>query len=394
MRQIYKKICLLLVGLLAFACNDDGNVTVVIEDGQPVVRTMVIGKWMPTHWRWVNNSTGEIVKEGDIDAGSDNGYIWEFFEDGTFSYSDGESSIGELVGWSTDENSYTIYIDGEEWTVILLTENLMILYRDSNADDEDAPADSSYYLEFDRVDESSSGGDDDQQSDYGALDHIASITYSTVYVGGSTSSETVYSFNYDNDGKILDWEEKYGNSSSVAAYVYDDDNVYVSSDGNYIGELNADGYVETVRYRANSTADWRIRATISYNSDGQMTAYTSTYSNSDNTYTYTYTYANGNRISSMDETYTYTDIKNTTYPDLNCFITSTTTLFIFEPFGLMGQSSKNMVQRLDIEDADAYYTYEYMYDNQGRISQILCHAINKFDDGWLNTTTYDITYVD
>lgn len=94
MKLIYNNVCLLLMLLLVTACNDKGDVTVVIEDGQPAIRTLIVGKWKPEHKGWMDKQTGEIKGLSDINSDSEDGLLWEFFEDGTFGFSDGDSSIG------------------------------------------------------------------------------------------------------------------------------------------------------------------------------------------------------------------------------------------------------------------------------------------------------------
>ena len=63
---IINSFAFLLLAVLMSACNKDGIETIVIEDGQPSVAQMLIGRWNPTGGEMANPSTGEVTEDINI----------------------------------------------------------------------------------------------------------------------------------------------------------------------------------------------------------------------------------------------------------------------------------------------------------------------------------------
>lgn len=387
MKRIYNNVCLLLMLLLVTACNDKGDVTVVIEDGQPAIRTLIVGKWKPEHKGWMDKQTGEIKGLSDIDSDSEDGLLWEFFEDGTFGFSDGDSSIGGKFDWNANDDEYAVEIDGEKWTIAQLTEYMMGIYREGHPGDEGYDPNSWLYYGFGRYDAFEGNDEEEPAPDENTSYRIASISVETEF----RASATVYSFRYNEDGTIRDWAI---NGDDVAAYIYNGDKVMVSADGRYQATLNSDGYVEIVQQSFATAPDWKTVASIAYDNDGFMSIFNN----------YGLDYTNGNRNASGDFAYKYTDVANRTMPDLNCFISNYSNYYeysyghysLFAPFGMMGKPSENMIMEERHPLYDYYYTYDYKQDEKGRIVQIMRSSINQVggNNDVLNQTTFNITYTD
>ena len=102
---IINSFAFLLLAVLMSACNKDGIETIVIEDGQPSVAQMLIGRWNPTGGEMANPSTGEVTEDINI---SDVPWL-DFGENGIGSWGNGGSgtggSAGESFDWNADEGS-------------------------------------------------------------------------------------------------------------------------------------------------------------------------------------------------------------------------------------------------------------------------------------------------
>lgn len=140
---IINSFAFLLLAVLMSACNKDGIETIVIEDGQPSVAQMLIGRWNPTGGEMANPSTGEVTEDINI---SDVPWL-DFGENGMGSWGNGGSgtggSAGESFDWNADEGSGPIIgggsgydgegpsvtFGGERWYIFQLTERILIIYR-------------------------------------------------------------------------------------------------------------------------------------------------------------------------------------------------------------------------------------------------------------------------
>lgn len=398
MKCIYNKIWLLLVLFLACACNDKGDVTVVIEDGQPAIRTMVVGKWQPKQRSWIDKLTGEVKKSYDMENNNEENSIWEFFEDGTFGFSNGNSSTGSRFDWNTDEEDYTIYLDGEEWTVGQLTEYMMRLYREGKKSDTGYDPNSWLAYDFERIGDYVSEDEPGNEPQGSTSYRIASITETKESKWSDRIDKKVYTYDYDNKGRISEWAI---DGKTVAAYVYDDEEgrVMVSSDGNYIGSLNGDGYISSIQKRSTnaSSNEWKtVVSSTYYDSNKQLIQIQSN----------KFSYKEGERIAVGDDyTYSYSDIVNQTIPDLNCIISDNysgepyySSYSLFSPFGMYGVSSKHLISKEQTPAShDLYSTYEYELDKEKRVSRVIQSNISQvgIDAGETSgTIVYDITYTD
>ena len=95
---IISSFAFLLLAVLMSACNKDGIETIVIEDGQPSVAQMLIGRWNPTGGEMANPNTGEVTEDINI---SDIPWL-DFGENGIGSWGNGGSGTGGSAGESFD----------------------------------------------------------------------------------------------------------------------------------------------------------------------------------------------------------------------------------------------------------------------------------------------------
>ena len=136
---IYYWNCLfiLFVAAVSYSCVKDGDLTVVIEDGQPEIEELIIGKWRPSGMEATDMDGNSIdLPSGNFDIpgltfgeggsgtaeGGDEGesgsFNWEIFE--------GDNTGGE---GNYDGNSPYFNFGGEKWYIFQLTERILILYR-------------------------------------------------------------------------------------------------------------------------------------------------------------------------------------------------------------------------------------------------------------------------
>lgn len=384
MKYLYSCIICLLAILLC-SCNKEGDITVIVEDGQPTVEVMILGKWQPTIRSWVNLETGEIYSQEPLN-GED---FLEFFEDGTFGFS------GDRMDWRADNEDFSVYLDGDYWDIASLTERLMRLYREGKPNDKGYVPNGWLVYDFDRIGGFEADGEENEQPSTSTVHHISMIEtdYSTSLAGH------IYTFSYDEKGRMKDVKIRIKDSTKETykiSYSFDNEKVNITTNhGNYKGILNKEGCVETVLQQSEVNTDWTTYASISYNKDGQMTKFSDC----------TMTYLDRDRVSEGKFEFSYSDIENKTIPDLNSFISAAYSSYglsfaHFEPFALpdlFGEPSKHLIsEERTPKGYDFYYRYEYEQDKQGRVSRVICSSIDQVsgNNNVLNTTTYTITYED
>lgn len=263
---IINSFAFLLLAVLMSACNKDGIETIVIEDGQPSVAQMLIGRWNPTGGEMANPSTGEVTEDINI---SDVPWL-DFGENGIGSWGNGGSgtggSAGESFDWNADEGSGPIIgggsgydgegpsvtLGGERWYIFQLTERILIIYRFYG----DYIIIYYYYRVGDYNEPEPEptpepGNDCPYQPQFSDNQRIVRIE-ETGNVAGYRF-ENVYLYEYDDLGRISSFS--YGVNENELYwtwnYQYDAEKVSVAlndaSDWCFEGYFNEDGYITRTR---------------------------------------------------------------------------------------------------------------------------------------------------
>lgn len=263
---IINSFAFLLLAVLMSACHKDGIETIVIEDGQPSVAQMLIGRWNPTGGEMANPSTGEVTEDINI---SDVPWL-DFGENGMGSWGNGGSgtggSAGESFDWNADEGSGPIIgggsgydgegpsvtLGGERWYIFQLTERILIIYRFYG----DYIIIYYYYRVGDYNEPEPEptpepGNDCPYQPQFSDNQRIVRIE-ETGNVAGYRF-ENVYLYEYDDLGRISSFS--YGVNENELYwtwnYQYDAEKVSVAlndaSDWCFEGYFNEDGYITRTR---------------------------------------------------------------------------------------------------------------------------------------------------
>lgn len=369
----YLKWLALSLVLLFTACNKNEDLTLIIEDGQPTISTLIVGQWEPTTISIVDRLTGEILETEEPESG--NSSFWEFFEDGTFGRSD---KPDERFHWQADEEDFSINIGDKQWNVDWLTK-LKLRLRERMDDSRDK------YYDLGRIGDFIDEGEEEEQPTAGS--RIAKITATTTYLHSSNKKVDTYTFKYDKKGRISEYSIE--GTSAPFKYNYEQNMVSVSGSESYKGTLNSKNCIETLQSLNTSLP---TVATASYNSNGYLSMLNNT----------VLKYDRNNNLESIGYfEYTYTKEKNDSNIDLNCIISSCSTTYeynyshfsLFAPFGFYGKSSTNMIAKEHGNGWDYYYVYDYKRDKENRITKIVRDGINNFNhDERINTTTFDINY--
>ena len=385
-----KYFILLLFVALVSACNEEGIATLVIEDGQPSVAKMIVGQWKPNHAEKADED-GNVIEDLDITDIPD----LNFGENGSGHFgNNGTGTGGSDSGnfdWSVDEGENTggddgydekgpsVTFNGERWYIFQLTKSKLIIYRVTDK----------YILiyYYYRVGDYNEEGESD--SNPNAVHRISMIKCK------SSFDTQVYTFLYDKEGRIQDVKISIKDKDTYKiAYTYNSEEVNISTNyGNYRGILNENGYVKTLLQQSATSANWTDYASISYNSDGQISMFGN----------YVMNYSDENRISVSQYEFNYSNIENHTIPDLNSFIASGyscgTHFAHFNPFSLpdiFGKPSKHLVSQQSGGLEDYNYEYEYNTDKNDRVIEIISIPINRFsgEKVFENSTTFSIVYQD
>lgn len=369
----YLKWLALSLVLLFTACNKNEDLTLIIEDGQPTISTLIVGQWEPTTISIVDRLTGEILETEEPESG--NSSFWEFFEDGTFGRSD---KPDERFHWQADEEDFSINIGDKQWNVDWLTK-LKLRLRERMDDSRDK------YYDFGRIGDFIDEGEEEEQPTAGS--RIAKITATTTYLHSSNKKVDTYTFKYDKKGRISEYSIE--GTSAPFKYNYEQNMVSVSGSESYKGTLNSKNCIETLQ--SLNTSQPTV-ATASYNSNGYLSMLNNT----------VLKYDRNNNLESIGYfEYTYTKEKNDSNIDLNCIISNCSTTYeynyshfsLFAPFGFYGKSSTNMIAKEHGNGWDYYYVYDYKRNKENRITKIVRDGINNFNhDERINTTTFDINY--
>lgn len=401
---IVKSLMLLLVAGLMSACNKDGFETIVIEDGQPSVAQMIVGRWQPNGGEIVNPDTGEITEE--IDPGE---IPWmDIYDDNTGNTYQGGSGSGGSTGggdfsWNVDEGDIPgpgiggggLY-DGRgpsfnfgdyHWYIFQLTERVLIIYR--------------FYGDYIIIYYYFRIGDfnvpEPEPEPEPVKNMIIEIQESTFRGATEPSSVNTYRFTYDDEGRIQNYYIINGNYAYDWTYSYKGvEEVYVTGDESYMAYIMRDGGIEYLYNTTVESTDGKLVASPVYDENGYMVLLNNN----------TFEYENGNLVTfncrGSVYTYEYTDEKNNANLDLNCFISNCSTYeydyshySLFAPFRFYGKSSENLISKeIWFTGADFDYEYEYEKDSQGRISSIVRKTMSRYNADMLSRTTYTITYAD
>lgn len=396
---IINSFAFLLLAVLMSACNKDGIETIVIEDGQPSVAQMLIGRWNPTGGEMANPSTGEVTEDINI---SDVPWL-DFGENGMGSWGNGGSgtvgSAGESFDWNADEGSGPIIgggsgydgegpsvtFGGERWYIFQLTERILIIYR--------FYGDYIIIYYYYRVGDYNEPEPEPTPEPDVAL--VSEIHVTTTYESGVNSYSSVYRFSYDDQNRIQNYTITNGSNIYEWTYSYRGvEEVYVSGDESYMGYIGREG-INALYSLSATTANQVLVASPEYDSEGYMTMLgnnTMVYENGNMKYLYR---------GDSGYNYEYSDEENNANIDLNCIISDCSTyeyvyshFSLFAPFRFYGKSSTNMISRENLgEYADMYYAYSYERNQQGQISKITRNSMSVWQEGEMfNTTVYEIFY--
>lgn len=396
---IISSFAFLLLAVLMSACNKDGIETIVIEDGQPSVAQMLIGRWNPTGGEMANPSTGEVTEDINI---SDVPWL-DFGENGIGSWGNGGSgtggSAGESFDWNADEGSGPIIgggsgydgegpsvtFGGERWYIFQLTERILIIYR--------FYGDYIIIYYYYRVGDYNEPEPEPTPEPDVAL--VSEIHVTTTYESGVNSYSSVYRFSYDDQNRIQNYTITNGSNIYEWTYSYRGvEEVYVSGDESYMGYIGREG-INALYSLSATTANQVLVASPEYDSEGYMTMLgnnTMVYENGNMKYLYR---------GDSGYNYEYSDEENNANIDLNCIISDCSTyeyvyshFSLFAPFRFYGKSSTNMISRENLgEYADMYYAYSYERNQQGQISKITRNSMSVWQEGEMfNTTVYEIFY--
>lgn len=396
---IINSFAFLLLAVLMSACNKDGIETIVIEDGQPSVAQMLIGRWNPTGGEMANPSTGEVTEDINI---SDVPWL-DLGENGIGSWGNGGSgtggSAGESFDWNADEGSGPIIgggsgydgegpsvtFGGERWYIFQLTERILIIYR--------FYGDYIIIYYYYRVGDYNEPEPEPTPEPDVAL--VSEIHVTTTYELGVNSYSSVYRFSYDDQNRIQNYTITNGSNIYEWTYSYRGvEEVYVSGDESYMGYIGREG-INALYSLSATTANQVLVASPEYDSEGYMTMLGNN----------TMFYENGNMKylcrGDSGYNYEYSDEENNANIDLNCIISDCSTyeyvyshFSLFAPFRFYGKSSTNMISRENLgEYADMYYAYSYERNQQGQISKITRNSMSVWQEGEMfNTTVYEIFY--
>ena len=396
---IISSFAFLLLAVLMSACNKDGIETIVIEDGQPSLAQMLIGRWNPTGGEMANPNTGEVTEDINI---SDIPWL-DFGENGIGSWGNGGSgtggSAGESFDWNADEGSGPIIgggsgydgegpsvtFGGERWYIFQLTERILIIYR--------------FYGDYIIIYYYYRVGDYNEPEPEPTPEPdnrnvITEIRETTLQGAAAPSVVKIHSFAYDDEGRIQNYTIIDGDYTYEWTYSYEGvEEVYVSGSESYMGYIGVEG-INSLYSLPSSGTNQVLVASPQYNSDGYMQSLNNNVLD----------YENGN-LSTFNcrgsvYTYEYTGEKNNANIDLNCFISNCSMyeydyshFSLFAPFGFYGKSSENLISKeIWFESADFDYEYTYEKDEQGRISSITRRTVPRFSGNILSMTTYRITY--
>ena len=396
---IISSFAFLLLAVLMSACNKDGIETIVIEDGQPSLAQMLIGRWNPTGGEMANPSTGEVTEDINI---SDVPWL-DFGENGIGSWGNGGSgtggSAGESFDWNADEGSGPIIgggsgydgegpsvtFGGERWYIFQLTERILIIYR--------FYGDYIIIYYYYRVGDYNEPEPEPTPEPDVAL--VSEIHVTTTYESGVNSYSSVYRFSYDDQNRIQNYTITNGSNIYEWTYSYRGvEEVYVSGDESYMGYIGREG-INALYSLSATTANQVLVASPEYDSEGYMTMLgnnTMVYENGNMKYLYR---------GDSGYNYEYSDEENNANIDLNCIISNCSTyeyvyshFSLFAPFRFYGKSSTNMISRENLgEYADMYYAYSYERNQQGQISKITRNSMSVWQEGEMfNTTVYEIFY--
>lgn len=377
---IYYWNCLfiLFITTVSYSCVKDGDLTVVIEDGQPEIEELIIGKWKPSGMGATDMDGNSIdLPSGDFDIpeltfgeggsgtaeGGDEGgsgsFNWEIFNDGN-------------AGGSYDGNAPYFNFGGEKWYIFQLTERILILYRFYG------DYIIIYYYERegeyeDSDDDGGSAGDDGCYFQPLKGDKVKHIKIQNVY--GNYESEQDLYFEYDKYNRIDKFSVGDENRIYWAfTYAYDKDRVSVSvNEMSFVGELNKDGYIETIS-DGKEEFSW-----YDYNDNGYLYAgkasndYLSVdYDNNWNMVEVHVPYWDG------EFKYSYSQVMNNTALDLNKVLSisggryeATQTDFIgfFGYFGFFGKSGSSLIS--SEEHYSDSYIFEYERDSKSRVEEVV-----------------------
>ncbi|WP_455622177.1 hypothetical protein, partial [Parabacteroides sp.] len=392
MKKLYanmKYLIFLVFAVLVSACSEDGVVTLVLEEDEPhSVAKMIVGKWKISNAERADENGSVIDRPSITDIPELNfsengiGYLGDGKGDGNKSFK-WYLSDPEHIGGSDkyDNGNPSVTFNGQRWYIFQLTRSMLILYRIT-----DKYIIIYYYY---RVGDYEGDNEPPIQTGY----RVCKIESSFSYSSAAAKESTVYTFDYDDQGRIQKYSIGNGNIMEEFSYRYNGvEEVYVDGSEQYKGFLK-DGRLVYLYTYVPTTPQPQLVASPIYNDEGYMSCLNDK----------TFSYEAGNMIggSGYMYSYEYGDLENNTNIDLNSIISDCSSYehqyshySLFAPFGFYGKFSKNLLKtkRFLTDSADVYYVYLYEKDSEGRIAAIVCNCIDKYRESILNTTTFKIFY--
>lgn len=379
----------LALTILLSACNEEGIATLVLEEDEPhSVAQMIIGQWRVNHAEWADEN-GNVIEEPDITDIPE----LNFDENGSGYFGGGTGGGNSGFNWTIndsgsmggsgkyDDSNPSITFGGQRWYIFQLTKSMLILYRITDR----------YILiyYYYRVGDYNGNNESPIQS----VARIYKIKSTTVYNSSASTQSDIYTFDYDDQGRILKYSISNGNYVNTFNYRYNGvEEVYVEGDELYRGFLKDQRL--TGLYSDGSALT--LVASPVYNEEGYMSSV--------NNITFIYDKGNLTSITGsnyMDYSYEYGDLENNANIDLNSIISNCSKVYenqyshysLFAPFGFYGGSSNKLISReIWPENADINFEYTYEKDSGNRVSTIIRKCIDKFSDSIFNTTTFEIFY--
>lgn len=395
MRKLYvnmKYFIFLTLAVLLSACNEEGIVTLVLEEDEPhSVAQMIVGQWRVDHAEWADKN-GNVIEEPDItDTPELNfdengmGYFGNGVSDGNGGFNWNIDESGNMGGGDKyDDSNPSITFNGQRWYIYQLTKSMLILYRIT-----DRYIIIYYYY---RVGDYNGNNEPPVQSEA----RVYKIESITTYNSSAPTQSDIYTFDYDDQGRIREYSISKGNHVYEFNYRYNGvEEVYVEGGNEKYRGLLKNGRL-TELYSNTVTAPQNLVASPLYNVEG--------YLSSVNNMTFIYDKENLTSITvsnTMYNSYEYSDLENNANIDLNSIISNCSYVHeynyshysLFAPFGFYGEFSGNLISKeLWRESADINFEYIYEKDSEGRVSTIVRKCISKFDGSTLNTTSFEIFY--
>ncbi|MDY6248667.1 MAG: hypothetical protein SPL55_04450 [Prevotella sp.] len=341
---------LLVFGQALTSCLSDGDETISLEFAS--AKKMIVGRWKLSAFD--KDESKQSPKKFPFANWKVVDTELTFFDDGTYTDSSdgGKKKHRWRLGPDGDNDSKPyygdIYLDDYEFDINSLGPDLWRLGYDE--DDDNKPT---WLLIFDKEEDDPNAVEPDPEPETEERYLVSSIKKSHTYYYQPDKTKIIeYGFRYDNRGRILSMTCKGAYPEKLSFDYNDDNNSIILKDGrqDLIGIIAylSDGMV--VRY-SHESKSWEflydknnyLQSVVEINGKGEKTYYTLEWYKENLIHV---AYSSGKKI------YEYMNEKNNTNLDLNYFIedyglfeiyTNTNDMVIFEPFGLYGKKSTNLI---------------------------------------------------